>query len=250
MKIDLKRTKRSYSHNIRQALLLKSFVLVWIVCMFSSCLSSKKINAWVTEKYHENLPFQPINNDSISINLVDSLQDKVKIADVKKIKNKKLPLLFYWKWHSTHLCNLNEQIGFGKFSQSFLYYANLSPLKEKLSGKRIELNVAGVPHIFLIDDDGFSLLPLPPFLGSENFTIKPYKKKMVVGYRLYEGKKMKKAGVISIPNTDAVYQQYFLYSPKSMTNDYLKQYDDNMVKMSKTFVDKLLEELFVYKTQP
>jgi hypothetical protein len=230
----------------KHSLVASPVLVITAMLLFSSCITSKKIDSWIGEKYQSALPIADVNNDSISINLRDTVLNKDKVSLTKKRSSFKLPLLFYWKWHSNHFVNVNENIAFSKFSQSFLYYANLNPLKTKLSGKKLELNIVGLPHIFTIDDEGWMGIPILYYFGNEKFTVKPYKKKMVVQYKLFEGVKLKKSGVISIPNTDLAYQQYFLYSPKSMTNDYLTQYDENLTKMSKVFVDKLIEELFVY----
>ncbi len=234
--------------SMRNKVVVASIFYLMVMMLFSSCLSSRNIDEWVNKKYANSIKNVETNSgDTILISTSGKGNDIGDTTSLTKQKQSKvLPLLLFWKWHHAHTTNLNEKIPLGKFSQTFLYYANVSPLKTKLAGRKLELTINNLPRTFTVYDNGWMAVPLFYYFGAEEFYINPVKKKMVVGYRLYEGSKIKKSGVISIQNTDKMYEQFFFRATKSMTYEYLDQYEKNLVVMAKDFVDKLSEELFVY----
>jgi hypothetical protein len=182
------------------------------------------------------------NNEKIDIQIANNVENK-KTSNTEQKSKKVLPLLFYWKWQHAHTCKLNSNIPLAKFSKTFNYYASSSVLKSKLEGKRVELTIENIPSTFTIYDNGWSALGIA---GSKELIINPLKKKMVVRYKMYEGLTLKKTGVIAIANTDAPLEEFSSTSTKEMTLEYLDQYEKNLAKMTKSFADKLAEELYVY----
>ena len=224
-----------------QKLNIALFISLVLVLSLSSCVSSKKIDNWVSDRY-EGTVSTVASNNNISISTSDSIESR-KVSRTETKSSKTIPLVFFWKWERTHTCSINENIPLNQFTKTVNFYANAYPLKSRIAGRRLELLVNGLPHTFTLEESGWKVAPFLSFAGSKEFYISPNKEKMVVEYRLLEGDVVKKTGTITIPSFDKLYEQFEFRGDKDMTQEYLDQYDRNMVKMSKFFVDKLAVEL-------
>ncbi len=211
-----------------------------ILFSFSSCIPEMKIDDWVGEHYKSSFPPKPVaSNPAVLIDNTFEIKDTTKASVTNKWEAKKTPLVVYSKWHFLNVCQISENIAATKFNTAIQYYSSKKPLKDKLVGHTLELTINSIPHGFYHDDKGSAFL----FFGSEDLYVKPDKKNLIVEYRYLTGDKVDKKGTITITDINKSYEQTQGGSTKKWTNDYLDQYDECLVKMSKSFVDKLVSEI-------
>lgn len=209
----------------------------------TSCFGPKRIDKWVAKHYNNEIPpatKKKVDNIAITTDL-KAKNDRISNSVAKE--NKMLPLLFYWQWHYDFAATLNPKIPFNNFTSTVVSYSNKS-LKQKLIGKRIELTVNNVPHIFDIEEQGWMVWVIFGHFGKDVMTIQPESRNLVVTYRLLkDDNKEIKSGVITIQNPNKDVELKMFQSLKKKTAKHLDDYDANMTAMSKMFVDQLVTEL-------
>jgi hypothetical protein len=225
--------------------MFKKMLLGIVILMFlTSCYSPKKLDKYIGAHYEDNFsPKIKSPKSFITIKTTDNITDGDNISITTKEKSSMLPLLFYFQWHYSHVSNLNQSIPLNNFSTSVLNYANSQGLKTKLNGKTVELTVESVPHIFSFEDKGWIAWVIVAHFGVDKLYFAPDKKDLVVKYRVLQGTTEVKTGVITVPNSDKVYNDKFFQTLKKMTDKYLDQYDASINQLGKDFVDKLMVEL-------
>src|SRR2546423_12399768 len=136
---------------------MRSFLMpICVFCaatiLLTGCLGPKKINKWVAQNYSEVPPPTKKKSDIIIITSnVNTMGDKLSATE-KKTSNV-LPLIFYWQYDYKNTCTLNTQIAVNNFTSTVLSYSNKG-LKQKLNGRRVELNIQKIPTSFAVDDKG------------------------------------------------------------------------------------------------
>ncbi len=108
-------------------------ILVFSQLIFSSCLTPRKIDKWIDQKYGTSIHNKQRNNDYITIKTPGvSQSDTVSISQKRKMKL--LPALFYWKWEYGTISTLNQSVPDGYFNSAIIPYANVKSLRQKLNG--------------------------------------------------------------------------------------------------------------------
>jgi len=229
--------------NPKPVVLLKQLsALCVIVVSLQSCFTPKRVDKWVATQYEGALTKQPKKaNDYLAItSKMEQGDGKISVTTGKT--SHFLPLLFYWQWDYTKTCVLNPKIPIDNFTNTVITYAARKGLKQKLNGNRIELSIDKLPNAFAIDYYGHVIWVIYA-IKWDKLTIQAEKQPMVISYKVMQGDKDVKTGIITVadPNTDEV--QHMFQSTKKRTWAYLERYDDNIATMSKQVVDKLMTEL-------
>lgn len=212
------------------------FAIVLSCC--SSCFISRKMDVYVAEQYNNQIPKQDRKKKAdITVNSVFQ-PDKAISRTVKKTSHF-LPLLLYWQYDYRHTCTLNPAIAVSIFSNT-VNSVSAKGLSQKLNGQHLELTVEQVPSAFALVDKEHMLI----FLFSWNkLYVEPDFKDLIVSYKLFQNDNTIKTGRITIKNSEQNRGIRFAQSWKSSTSEYLTSYNANITTMSKSFVNKLMEEL-------
>ena len=152
-----------------------------------------------------------------------------------------LPLLFYWQWDYKNTCTLNPAIAVNTFSRTIGLQANKG-LNQKLTGQKLELVVEQIPNAFAFNDKAHIIWFIYTF-GWDKISVQPDLKDLVVSYKVLQNGGVIKSGSISIKNNEKNKNVRFFQSWKSAISEYLTQYDNDISNMTKTFVNKLIQEL-------
>jgi hypothetical protein len=208
--------------------------------LLTGCLGPNKVNKWVNTHYRESST-PKMKNDYLSIASSLPVTDPVASVTTKQTKNF-LPLLFYWQYDYINTCTLNPSIPIHAFSTAVLQYAGTKGLKQKLNGRKIELVVDSIPHVFILNDKGHLIWVIYAF-GWDDLSFKPDTKEMIVSYKITQDNTEIKTGIITIPNTDKQLDVRYMQSLKKAADQYLDQYDENIKSLSRKVVDKLMAEL-------
>jgi hypothetical protein len=226
---------------------MKSFflpicILYIATILLSGCLGPKKINKWVAKQYSEVPPPTKKKSDVISItSSANTMGDK--LSETEKKTSNVIPLIFYWQYDYKNTCTLNPQIAVNNFTSTVLSYSNKG-LKQKLNGKRIELNIQMIPTSFAIDDKGHIVWVIVYAFSWDKLTVVPEDKDMIVSYKVFNADNTAyKDGTITISNTDKGITLGMFQSLKKKTWQYLDQYDESITTMSKKVIDKIVAEL-------
>ncbi|MCU7550322.1 hypothetical protein OCK74_14465 [Chitinophagaceae bacterium LB-8] len=215
--------------------------LLFIVIIFSSCFSPRKMDKWIDQQYRD-VPTKVKSNDYISVK-IEKTPFKDRLSETKKGKTKFIPALFYYQWEFYSTSTLNPYIPVSNLSNTILPYANVKGLKKKLDGQKLELTIEKVPSIFSLRDKGAMIFLVVAYTGWEHIYIEPQTEEMVVSYRLLKDNVETKKGEVTVPNRDQGISLKAFQSTKKLTWKYLEQYNNNIKAMSKELVDKLLIEL-------
>jgi len=144
----------------------KIYIFILIPIVLSSCISTAKFNQYVYQGY-SNLPKinKQNNNESVSIRTdeLDDLEDL--LVKSEKQKSYFIPAIIFWTWNTTIKCELSPTSVADRFNTSFISYADLFSLQQKLNGQRLELSLESVPNSFVYTSKGTILF----LINSLNF---------------------------------------------------------------------------------
>lgn len=222
---------------------LSTFIITLLAISVSltSCLTAKNLDKEVAKQYGWQTS-QPAPKQKEFLKVSSPLVDhKNQVSTSNSKTSKMLPLLFYWQWEVKVSCAINKQIPINNFTKTVTAYAEKG-LKQKLNGRRIELNVEKIPGNFAIVDEARLVWIIYAF-GWDKIYAKPVNHDMVVSYKVMDGETEVKKGTISVPAFDEKMQLGSYNSWKTATTDYLYQYDNTITTVSKKVIDKIVEEL-------
>ena len=216
---------------------LTPIVLCTSIVLFSSCLTSAKMDRFVAEQYGDQLPKQDKkkNNDITVSSLTSS---RVQDISLTTPHTKILPLVVDWVIDYRHTCTLNSQIATTNFSNAVNVMASKG-LSQKLNGQKLELTVEQVPTTFALVEKTHVVL----VVHWDRIYMQPDAKDLVVSYKTSQNDKTLKTGKITVKNTETNKGLRFFQSWKSATSEYIADYNLNFSAMTRTFVNKLMEEL-------
>lgn len=232
--------QKSLSLIISRCVIAASFIL-----SLQSCMGPKKMNRWVTKQYGDQLAATAAPKKTPGYLTVTSALplDGIEGSTGERKVSHFLPLLVYWQWDDKLNCTLNPKIPVHNFTATATSYAAKKGLKEKLGTKRIELHIDKMPGTFAIDDKAHVIF-LAIYAYTWDFvSIQPEKQDMIVSYRVLQGDAEIKKGVITVPDINKVIPLHMFQSLKKKTWRYLEDYDTNIAAMTRTVIDKLVEEL-------
>lgn len=223
--------------------LLNSLMAVVLsLFFFTSCISTKKIEDRVIQRYGKVEEIKPLRLKPglhIRSNL-DSANKKMLTGTSKTTGF--LPLIVFWKWNYLKNYTLNACIAMANFEKTV--NNNLQKiLTDKNAKYYLELNVEKVPNDIEVKTRNNVI-----FLGIyayswDRMTVQTNDMSLVVSYKLWDGDKEIKKGTITVQEKDRTKTLGFFESWKRATQDYLTRYEDNIISASKIFVNKLAEEL-------
>lgn len=218
-----------------------TFIALLSCCLFTGCLTSRKVDKQVAKQYSGlQQPAKKKQSDFITITS-PLLTDDQRISTTETRTSDLLPLLIYWQWDYKNTCTLNPQIPVNNLAATVVRLANKG-LKDKLDGRKIELSVNQVPNKFAIDDKAHLIFVGYAF-GWDNVSIKAESMDMIVAYTVTKDNAIVKKGTIDIPYGNDKKKLGMFKSWKKATSEYLDQYDANIIAMSKEVVDELVKEL-------
>ena len=225
---------------MRLNLMKPCLVCAAIICL-CGCLGPKKINKWVAQNYEDAMPTRK-KSDVITItSSLNSMGDV--LSETQKKTSHVLPLLFYWQYDYKNTTTLNPQIGINNFTSTVFSYSNKA-LKQKLNGRKLELNIEKMPTNFAIDDKGHIVWVVLYAFSWDVLTVQPEDHEMVVSYKiLNQDNSSYKTGTVEISNTDKGLTLGMFQSLKKKTFQCFDQYDASITSMSKMVVDKIAAEL-------
>lgn len=223
---------------------LPQIILVALISFlaFSSCVTSKKFDAYVSTQYNDQVPpvtvKKKVNNIQVKSPLVTN---DTKVSSTVQ-NTKVLPLLLYWYFNHRFVCDLNKQIPVAGFAKA-ITAASAKSLDNDLKGRQLELTVEQAPASFsMIDKTNIIWLILYAVDWSKVY-IEPDTKDLIVSYRLLQGDTTIKAGKITIKNNLHNQGLRMFQSWKSAVSEYVVAYDQEVAAMTKEFATKLSDEL-------
>lgn len=224
-----------------QKTIFNIMLLIFSTALFTSCMTSKKVNREVAKQY-SSVPELKKKKVGESIIYYSSLPTMgVQISTTETKTSNMLPLLVYWKWDYTNTCTINPQIPINNFITTVNSYSNKG-LKNKLAGQNLELTIDKIPNKFQILDKAH-LIFFGYAVGWDNVSMKALDMETTVSYKLLKDNVATKTGIITIPNFDDKKPLGMFKNWKTATSEYLSQFDENITSISKLVVDKLVTEL-------
>ena len=226
---------------LRQKQNLTLLIYLTLSILFSGCLTTKKMDIFVSGQYNDQLPKLNKNKtpDIIITSTVSS--GATNISNTVQKTSKVLPLIVYWQFNFRRICTLNPAIAINSFSNYINAMANKG-LSKKLNGKRLQLSIEQVPAAFAFVDKSHLIWLIYGFHWDKIY-IEPDFKDLVVSYQLLENENTVKSGKISIKGNAQNQDLRYFQSWKSAISEYLTDYNAGITNMSKAFVSKLMEEL-------
>ncbi len=209
---------------------------------FSGCLTPRKIDRWIDQKYHVPVATKPKANDYITIKTPGASSSDI-VSRTEKRKMKLLPLFFYWKWEYGTISTLNQSVAGEYFHSAIIPYANAKKLRDKLNGQKLEVTIDKIPCTFSVVDKGGLVFFIVFYVTWDDIFIDPEKQDMVISYRLFKENTETKTGTITITDRNKPLHVKVFHSVKKTFWSYLDQYNYNIQLMSKELIDKLIAEL-------
>jgi len=220
-------------------LLITFFV---ISVLTTSCLTAKKVDAYIADQYGNQLPKQDKKKDSV-INITNTVEPVSPAISTTVIKTSKmLPLLFYWQWEYRRTSTLNPSIAVANFSKAVRLQSHKT-LYKKLNGQQLELTIEQLPGTFAFVDKAHLIWIILGKISWDKIYTEAAVADMIVSYKVLQNGVATKSGSITITNTDKNKKFRFLESWRTAISEYLDNYNQNVTTMSKDFVDQLAKEL-------
>jgi hypothetical protein len=223
---------------------LPQIILVTLISFvaFSSCVTAKKFDAYVSAQYNDQVPPVIVKKKANNIQVKSPLvTNHAKVSNTTQ-NTKVLPLLLYWYFNHRFVCDLNNQIPVAGFAKA-ITAASAKSLDNDLTGRQLELTVEQAPASFsMIDKTNVIWLILYAVDWSKVY-IEPDTKDLIVSYRLLQGDATIKAGKIIIKNNLHNQGLRMFQSWKSAVSEYVVAYDREVAAMTKEFAAKLSDEL-------
>jgi hypothetical protein len=213
-----------------------SMVLLCSIC-FISCLTSKKMDAYVASQYGNELPKPRKTKADVTMNSVFPSANNSISTTIQKTSHF-LPLIVYFQYDYRHTCTLNPLIGVTQFTNTV--NSQSAKLSQKLNGQTLELTVEQVPSAFAIVDKGHLLLLT---ISWDKIYVEPDFKDLIVSFKLLQNGTTIKNGKIDIRNREKEKGIRLFQSWKSSIREYISSYNSNMTTMSKDFMNQLFEQL-------
>jgi len=218
-------------------------ISIFISMIFlSSCLTSKKMDAYISNQYNNELPKVNKRKQVADITISSTAPSATTNISTSAPHTKILPLVLYWVIDSRQTSTLNSGIAATNFSNSVNTIANKG-LIQKLNGRKLELTMEQAPESFSLVDKTHAIFLVIYAIHWDKVYIDPQPKDLVISYKLYNTDNTVKTGKISITDKEAGKSLRFFQSWKSAVAEHLSDYDTNLTAMTNQFVDKLVEEL-------
>jgi hypothetical protein len=217
------------------------FFLFASMIFLSSCLTSKKMDAFISDQYNNEIPKVNKRKQAADITFSSALPSATADISTTESHTKVLPLIVYWVIDDRHTCSLNSGIAAADFANEVNKLANKG-LNQKLDGEKLELTVEQAPATFALVDKTHAIW-LIYAIHWDKVYIEPQAKDLVVSYKLLKNDSTLKTGLITIKNTENNKNLRFFQSWKSAISEHLADYDTNVSAMTNQFVDQLMQQL-------
>jgi len=225
---------------------MKYFLIIFsLLILLTSCLGEKKYANFVYNKYSSQTQAADLTKDApdyISVKADSSISKLDTLVVAKKLKSQFIPAILYWQWENTIRCELDPKISIQTFNKYLFSYADSANLKERLNGQKLELLVNDLPNSFVYTRKGNSIILLIAYTVNDTETIFPENKDVKISYRLVKDNIETKKGTLLIPDETQPMQNIWK-STQKFTWSYMSQYDNNLQKLSKNVIDKILTEI-------
>ena len=218
-------------------LIFNVVALFILLSSLTSCHIAQKMDAYVAGQFNNKVP-KPDKRTDTTILVKSSIpSDPNELSHTVKT-NKNLFLLVYWKYDYRHTCTLNPAIGINYLRKGI--YQQSNKLKQKLNGQQLELTIDQIPGSFAIVDKGHVVLLI---IQWDKFYVEPDFKNIVVSYKLSQNGVETRSGKINIDSIQKNKPMGFFQSWKGATSEFLGRYNTYLTEMSRTIVNKLIDEL-------
>lgn len=207
----------------------------------ASCLTPAKMDKFVSTQYNDQLPKRDKKMKAdISINTATP-EKGTDVSMTQKKTNSFLPLIVYWKYDHQFTCSLNKSIAITQFTNT-VNDASTKSLTSKLNGRKLELTIEKIPSEFALRSNE-QVIWLIYAISWQKVYIQPDSADLVVSYKLQQQDNFIKTGTITINNTSSNKGLRFFQSWKSATSEHITDYTANLIQMTKSFMNKLSDEL-------
>ena len=222
----------------------KLTVVIFLLCsivFLSSCLTSKKMDAYISEQYNNEIPRVNKRKQPAEIDYTLALPSTSSTISATESHTKILPLIVYWNIEERQTCTLNSRIATANFENTINKIASRG-LNQKLSGNKLELTVQQVPSSFALVDKTHAIW-LIYAIHWEKVYIEPQPGDLVVSYKLFRNDSTLKSGLITVKSTERNKNLRFFQSWKSAVTEHLADYDNDVAAMTQQFVNQLMQQL-------
>lgn len=222
---------------------MKRLGLLIILGLFlSGCVSTDNYYEYVYRKQSEGAIIRPDTIHPYIQFKADKLPQTDTLVQVKKVRTLFVPALLYWQWEGTKKCELNARKYADVFFAKFQFYADSLDLKPQLNGQRLEITMENIPHCFFYMEKGYIVFLFYTSITNDLEAIYPQREELGFSYRLYSGDVVTQSGFIEIERFDE-FMENQSWSTKKFTWQYLEQYEQSIVDLSKAAVERLITQL-------
>ncbi len=199
------------------------------------------MDKFIAKQYNNELPGveKKKQQDIVIKSSVESPFSTISMTDSKA--SHLLPLVFYWQVDYKNTSTLNSNIAVSSFSR-VIHTQYSKNLLQKLNGQNIELNIEQIPTQFAFDDKSHMVWLIYAYAW-DKFSMQPDTKDMIVSYKTIQNGQVNKTGKIVVHNKEQNQGLRFLQSWKSAVSEYISQYNEDILAMTKEFATKLNQEL-------
>lgn len=233
---------KKYFNGIINLTFLKIYLPVCALMLMSGCIGVERYTGIINENFNAAANQRPAGDFSY-LEFHDSVKSSSNdSADIELVKSFLVPALIYWQWEHTLETDLSYYQKSQIFKNEFMLAAESMNISEKLSWKRLVIEVESIPGKFIFTSKGFLVFVLVAYMSSEFEGVYPISDKLAFSYKVFDGNNEMKSGRIEVSFKGEPFRNIHM-STKKFLRIYRDQYVDSIRSLCLMAAIKLDEEL-------
>lgn len=161
------------------------------------------------------------------------------LVDVKKIKSRYIPAIFYWYQDAKYRITIDDSIANLLLAQSIYKYVDSFEIQKYSANSKIVLHIPYLQNSFKYYYQQTITIPLLYVLYSKNQKIEEVKQSTLIHYFIFNSNNQASYGEIKIQADSTSYTNLKSASTKSYLKNYTNYYIASLDKLAKQIVESI-----------
>lgn len=219
---------------------MKNIIVVSILVLtLKGCTTTRRLDRLVNQYHIE----KPIGEIKKPVWLENSSKTIETFSTSEKVKSRFIPAIFYWKWDTKIVTEINKDIILNRFVNYLSSKSDSLSIPEKLKGQKLIVDYLEAPNKFNYSQDGKLLDFILLYSLTDSLTIKPYESPYRLKYSIIDiqSNTVKKGEVEVESKLPAMANDSI--SKKIFIRQYLNKYYKNQDKAFEELIKKVEKDI-------
>jgi len=222
---------------------MKKLLFLALVISMTSCLSTRKYSEVINSQASI---YESAEEDFDWLHIYWDDQSGPKGHKLTQTKKSFLPFIFFWKWHTTHIIDLDRNYSANKLKQALVNNIQNTDLKEKLGGASLYIRLINLPGQFQYDKGGVLAFVMVYFISAKVNEIRPIPIDLEYEYKIIPKDTTEYTTTGSITSEERGLKKN-KGGTKNFTAEYLEQYNLELERMSAELLHRINTDVSTLK---